>query len=119
MPAPKLSVDASLDTFYGFFPDIAGLPESLDKVYAAAAHQGVLLEQGEYRLINDRDGKFRHYQVTLPVKAAYPKVRSFVEEVLRELPSAALDQVSLKRESVAANVVEAQVKFTLFMRGGQ
>ena len=104
-----------LDAFYRFFPGAASLPELLDKVYAAAAQRSVALEQGEYRLTRERGGRLARYQVILPVRASYPQIRGFVEDVLERIPAAALESISFKREAASADGVEAQIRFTLFL----
>ena len=93
------------------------LPEWLDKVFAAAARHSVALDKGEYDPGRDKDGKLIRYQLLLPVKAAYPQVRGFLESVLQEVPAAALDSVTFQRESIASPQVEAQVRFTLMLGG--
>lgn len=107
-----------LAAFYGFFPPLEALPEWLDKVYEVAAAQSLVLDKGEYALTRERDGRLLRYQLVLPVKAPYPKVRAFLESVLQEVPAAALESVTLQRESIAAAQVDAQLRFTLVLRGG-
>ena len=107
-----------LAAFYGFFPPLEALPEWLDKVYEAAAGQSVVLEKGEYSLTRERDGKLLRYQLVLPVRAPYPKVRAFLDSVLQEVPAAVLESVTLQRENIAAAQVDAQLRFTLVLGGG-
>jgi len=106
-----------LKAFYAFFPGVEALPDWLDKVFAAAKQHSVTLEKGEYTLVRDKDGKLMRYQLLLPLKASYPQVRGFLENVLQEVPAVALDSVTFQRESIAAPQVEAQVRFTLMLGG--
>jgi len=107
-----------LAAFYGFFPRPEALPDWLDKIYEAAAGQSLTLDKGEYSLARERDGKLLRYQLLLPVRAPYPQVRAFLETVLQEVPAAVLENVTLQRESIAAPQVDAQLRFTLMLRGG-
>lgn len=106
-----------LGAFYAFFPRVEALPDWLDKVYAAAARQSITLEKGEYSIARERDGKLTRYQLLLPVKAPYPQLRAFLESVLQDVPAAVLDSVTFQRESIAAQQVEAQFRFTLVLGG--
>ena len=53
--------------------------------------------------------------MTLPVSGDYTKVRGFVNDVLEAVPSAALDELTLKRESIDMPELESRVRFTLFL----
>ena len=104
-----------LATFYGFFPKLTTLPDWLERIYDAADANGVALEAGEYRLIQERDWKLARYQLTLPLKGSYTQVRGFVAQVLNEIPAAALDEVAFKREAIGATALDVRVKLTLYL----
>lgn len=106
---------ADLQQFYLQFNTGDSLPGQLDKLYRVAQAQGLALRQGEYRLISGRDSHLREYQVTLPVRGPYPKLRRFVAAALDALPVAALDQIAFERRSIGDAAVDAQVRLTLFL----
>lgn len=110
---PETGSVEELNKFYGFFNDTP-LTEWLNKLYAAAAAQQLVLEQGEYRLSSDKTGKLARYQVTLPVKGSYLQIRQFVDQALIDVPVAALDDINFKREAIGATQLEARIKFTLY-----
>jgi Tfp pilus assembly protein PilO len=107
------SVD-ELKKFYGFFAS-ATLTEWLDKLYAAADAEKLVLTQGEYRSVADKSGKLTRYQVTLPVKGSYAQIRRFIDMALIAVPVAALEDVNFKREAIGSAELEARIKFTLFL----
>ena len=111
---PETGSVEELNKFYGFF---RGMPLTawLDKLYAAAAAQKLVLEQGEYRLSQDKTGKLSRYQVTLPVKGTYLQIRQFADQALLDVPVAALDDINFKREAIGATQLEARIKFTLYV----
>jgi len=111
---PETGSVEELNKFYGFFSGTP-LTEWLDKLYAAAAAQKLVLEQGEYRLSPDKTGKLARYQVTLPVKGSYVQIRQFVDQALIDVPVAALDDINFKREAIGATQLEARIKFTLYV----
>ena len=55
------------------------------------------------------------YEVDLPVKGSYVQIRKFIVKVLNAMPSAALEEVSFKRESVGSGELEARIRFTIYM----
>lgn len=111
---PESSDQDELVKFYGFFSH-ASLTEWLDKLYAAAAAQKLILEQGEYRITPSKSGKLVRYQITLPVKGSYLQIRQFVAQALIDVPLAALDDITFKRETIGATEVETRIKLTLYL----
>jgi hypothetical protein len=105
-----------LTEFYRFFPDSEAMATTLDRIFAAAAQENLTLEQGEYRLAKEQVGGLVRYDLTLPVKGPYPRLRRFIARALRENPSLALDGVSFSRQGVIDIGVDAQVRMTLYLR---
>jgi hypothetical protein len=106
---------SQLANFYAFFPPTAGLPDMLARMQRAARDNGLTLEKGEYRLVRDTNFPLSRYQVTFPLRGNYAQVRGFVNDVLDTVPAAALEEMSLKRQNVADPVLEARVRFSLFL----
>lgn len=113
--APSDDPARQLDTFYRQFRTGDALPEHLARLYDIAQAQGIVLRQGDYRLVRERDAKLTRYQVVLPVQGPYIKVRRFLSAALNSIPVAALDQVSFERKRIDDGVVDAQIRFTLFL----
>lgn len=111
---PETSDQEELNKFYGFFVG-PSLSEWLNKLYAAAAAQQLVLEQGEYRITPSKNGKLARYQITLPVKGSYVQIRQFVAQALTDVPIAALEEISFKREAISSTEVETRIKLTLFL----
>ena len=104
-----------LEQFNRNFPALNEAPAMVQKLHEIAAQNSIALETGEYRLARDRDGGMSRYQVTLPLRGTYWQVRLFVAQVLDELPASALDEISIKRDSVGARAVETRVRFTFYL----
>ena len=104
------------------FERALGRREQLDtyvgKVFAAARKHGVGLALGEYRLATDFAGGFQRYQMVLPINGSSTAIQAFSQQVLLDLPFAALEEISLKRTSIEATRVEGKLRFVLFLRGG-
>lgn len=106
---------SQLANFYAFFPATAAVPELLGKIQRAAQRNDLMLAKGEYKLTQERDFHLSSYQITLPVMGGYGQVRGFVNDVLDAVPAAALEELTLKREAVHDDALEARVRFTLFL----
>lgn len=109
------TVHGQLSEFYGFFPPIESVPDTLARIQAAAQRQGLVLDKGEYRLEGEQGFAVRRYQVTLPVAGTYAQVRSFVNNVLDEVPHAAVDELIMNRKDIAHQNLEVRVRFSVFL----
>ena len=106
---------AQLHAFYAFFPAREKAPNLFGAIYKAAQLESVRLAQGEYKYSLDKAGRIGIYRVNLPVKGSYTQIRKFIVKVLNSLPSAALEEVSFKRDSVGRGDLEANIHFSLYL----
>jgi Tfp pilus assembly protein PilO len=106
---------SQLSNFYAFFPLTRALPDLLGSIERAAKSNRLQLDKGEYRLSLEHGFPLARYQVTLPVQGSYGEVRGFVNAVLDAVPAAALEELALKREEIGEPLVEAHVRFVLFL----
>ena len=95
------------------------------------AHQdGLELKRSDYRYVDsaatnpvqakdyaEQRGQLVEVRITAPASGSYRNIRAFVAHVMEQLPMLALDDMVLKRESIANGAVQAQLRFTLFVRG--
>nr|HQT27226.1 hypothetical protein [Burkholderiales bacterium] len=72
-------------------------------------------ERGEYKYIPEKSGRLAMYQISFPLKGDYVAIRKFIVDVLNALPFAALDDASFRRESVGSPVLDAKIRFTIFL----
>jgi hypothetical protein len=111
-----LTPSVQLAAFYRHFPAQDSAPDLLSRLYAAAERQDVLLEQGSYRLLQaGADARLARYEIALPVRGDYVALRSFIAQALADLPNLSLDAITLIRASADAPVVEAELRFTLYL----
>ncbi len=110
------STAGRLHTFYEFFPARQNAPEILGVMYKAARAESISLAEGEYQYTAGKAGRMGMYHVSLPVKGSYVQLRKFIVKVLNSVPSAALEQISFKRETIGSAELEANIRFTVFLR---
>lgn len=94
----------------------AEFSDVLRKIATMAERNGVVLSQSDYQNSTKGHGGLNRLQVTLPLRASYPQLKQFIEQVLFEFPGVSLDDLVLKRESVAQNQVEIRIKLSLWIQ---
>jgi Tfp pilus assembly protein PilO len=91
------------------------VPALLKKIYAAAGAHDLELETGEYSRIQTADERLVRYRVSFPVKGSFQQVFLFMDKVLRENNTVALENVAFKRDKVDDAVVEAKLVFLIIV----
>jgi hypothetical protein len=83
---------------------------------AGARHHGVQIDRSEYHVhpVLARDAQ--RYQVSFPARADYPTFRAWIEELLRDNPSLALDDLGLRRLADGGEELEARVSLSLYLK---
>jgi len=56
------------------------------------------------------------YQIKLPLTGSYIQIRRFINQVLNAMPSIALSDISIKREDISSEVIDARIQFTLYLQ---
>lgn len=113
--AGRTDAAAALASFYDSFPGRTSSPEWLGRIQAAAEARGLELQSAEYRYERRPDARLARYEIVLPVTGSYPQIRGFVREVLAQVPAAALEELSLRREAVASPRLEARIRLALYL----
>ena len=113
---PVVDSASQLDQFMAFFPTADTTSHWLGLVYTAASKEGLELAQGTYKVRGESGAGLTAYQVTLPVRGAYPQIRRFIGQVLADVPAASLESIAFQRERSADGAVDAKVVFTLHLR---
>lgn len=114
---PGVSPDAQrLAAFEAVLLPADGASRGIQTVLERATKLNLPLPQAEYKWSAEAGGGYRVLELLVPVKGAYPQVLRLIDEVLADVPGAALDEVAFRRDSVAA-AAEARLRFALFVRG--
>lgn len=106
-----------LAVFERGFGDEKDIAAALARLLAAARKQGIESDQAEFKFSNEAGAPLSRYSIVLPVKADYGALRRFTRDALRELPGLAIEEVSLRRGDPKAPVLDAQLRFVLFVTG--
>lgn len=112
--APESSAQ-QLASFYGALPGQAEATNWIDRIYAAAGEEKLSLAKGEYSVVSDPAGRLARYQIVLPIRGDYLRIRRFVGAVLETVPHLGLEELSFRRQTITETDVEARIRLTLYM----
>ncbi|MCB1894188.1 MAG: type 4a pilus biogenesis protein PilO [Zoogloeaceae bacterium] len=112
---PVQTVEEQLASFYEHFPDREQAPHLLEQVYAAAGDFGLEVRRGDYAVADDRRAGLISYQVLVPLSGQYTQIRGFVDQVLRSVPTLAVDELGFARQGISHSRLDAQVRLNLYM----
>ncbi len=104
-----------LATFAQRFAGERAIAPSVARLQAAAQRRGFVLDQAEFKLASEPAEPLARYSILLPVKADYRALRRFTHDALQEMPGLALDEVNLRRSDPKSPLLEAQLRFVLFL----
>lgn len=88
----------------------------INGIHAAAQKNGVRLEQGEYRLQAETGTRLGRYRIAFPAKGSYPQLRAWLDDALAARAGLVVEELSLRREDIANDSLEARVGLVLLVR---
>lgn len=114
-PEPTSTQD--VEAFYKLFPAGSSLPKNLHLIDQAAVKQHLVLNRGDYRFSQTKQGQLLRYEIVMPLVGQYTQLHQFISEVLQAMPALALTDLQIKRENALSPTVEARLIFVLFLKG--
>lgn len=116
-PQPAKSLlEERYAAFVATLCDKRDLGTTVGTVFDLAEKHGLVLALAEYKLEPDKAGGFHAYQMRLPVRGTYPRLRGFVDGALARIPCAALEDVDFKRDAIGATEADARLRFVFFLK---
>jgi hypothetical protein len=115
----KLRRNPGLHDFYAFFPNIDSSPFWIGELVKVATQHGIEISGSDYRMVQEKEWVLARYEMAMPVRARYPQMRAFIADTLRTIPAMALVDVVIKREGVESEVLEASLKFNLYLNASK
>lgn len=114
--APVVTTASGVAAFFDHLPPHDAIPDQLKELVRVAQQNNIPLAKAEYKPEQDGNAGFLRYRITLPVKADFANVQSFLITALQTLPTLTLESVAFKREQIEAGEVEARIQFVLLVR---
>lgn len=113
--APPEVPQRQLDEFRQRLPAQLEATSAIDRIYALAGQERIVLARGEYSLGTDPKTHLARYQILLPVRGSYPQLRRFLHALLSELPAVVLEDVDLQRKRIADTELNGRIRLTLYL----
>jgi len=110
------SAQDSLQSFQANLGDPRDVEQQLKTLFVIARDLDIRLPQGQYKLECEAEIDFCRYTITLPVEGSYVRIRTFVEQTLRAIHFASVDEVSFRRESAGDAEVQSRMVISLYTR---
>ena len=114
--APVVTTASGVAAFFNHLPPHDAIPDQLKELVRVAQQSNIALSKAEYKPEPDANAGFLRYRITLPVKADFANVQSFLITALQALPTLTLESVAFKREQIEAGDIEARIQFVLLVR---
>lgn len=106
-PAPTAALEAVL-------AQAAPVSRQMQQIERLARRHGIALPRGQYTQQVLRPSGVQEAHVTLRFSAGYPATRAFVEDLLRNLPNAAVERLELARTSSEGRTAEVSLRLALW-----
>jgi len=125
LPIEATQADHSLKTlrdFYALFPTDVSLPDTLSSIDRIAKKHQLALNAGDYKLSKVKASNPKYspllvqYEVALPIIGSYRNIRGFIADVLTQLPSVAIADIQMHRDSTLVPLLEVKLLMVLFVR---
>jgi hypothetical protein len=108
--------DEQLRAFMAHFPPREQIGAALDDFSRLAVQNQLTLPSGDYKFTESKNLRLARYEIHFPVRGSYAQVYSLIAAALNAMPNLALDEIAIKRESRLAGEIEAQLRFSLYLR---
>jgi hypothetical protein len=114
--AAPLPVDQQVSQFVATFPPVSQTAADLNAVFQSAKRRHIPLNRASYQLNDERNATLLTLTATFPVTASYRQVKEFAADVLRTLPHASLDELTMSRSTAGDAVLDTSVRFSFSYR---
>ena len=118
-PNLETSTELGIARVMGELPTRGQIPAVIGLMLREARAAGVALDTGHYVYTPSKAGGVARYELEFPVKAGYVGVRDFINRTLTAVPAASLEKLHIERKGIGDTVVNADVRFVVFVRSGQ
>lgn len=112
---PKVNSSAvDLSLYKAQFPNLATRAVKINTLIDMAKQQNLLLDEVMYKTETNSNHPLNHYQMAFSVFAPYPQIHYFLSSVLAEMPYVAVSSLTISRENVLEEIVEARVQLMFY-----
>jgi len=119
-PVVTAAQAAAADPLQGLrhLPARGDVPQVLGQLLKQADAAKLSIDTAKYEISTTKAGSLVRYRLSFPVSGTYPQIRQFIDATLVAIPALAVDEIAIARKSIGDEAVEAQVRMTIFTKGG-
>lgn len=110
---------ARMQRFRSALPAGRTLPELIAAVTRSASANGLAPARADYTTEANPAGGYTACRIQFQVQGSYPALRRFVDALLVEMPSAGLEDIALRRDSIAGGDITATMRLVLYVSDGE
>ena len=114
--APRTVVTVTQTGFIDTLPETHAAAAVIGQLEQLARAHGLQLLRGQYAQSPVSGTSLLRWQLSLPIEGDYPRLISFIAASLQALPTLALDELKLKRDTIETPQLDADVRFNLYLR---
>lgn len=103
--------------FHAHLATKESIPSIVRILFSKAQKASLVLQRMDYKLTREVDGAYLVYRIDVPIKGPYPNIYQFADEVLVNIPSAALEEISFLRETAGSATTDAKLRFAVYLEG--
>lgn len=111
------AIARSPDQWADSLPDAGDALRFIEAVQSGAQQHSLQVEAAEYRSEKLLDGRVLRYRVAMPVRGSYASLREWLEDLLHRYPTAAVDELSVRRDTDGAAAIVGRVQLSHYSRG--
>lgn len=100
-------------------PGPAAAAEFATLLHTLAAADAVRVDHMEYQMLHESGKTLLLYRADVAATAPYLRLRNWIDSILRERPTVAIDDLVFERPNADAGEVTARLRLTLYMKGEQ
>lgn len=115
--APVPEQPAATANYHAYRAALADSEEvlpAIQRILDSAQGHRLQATRAEYQRSRDVAAQAEAVQMIVPVRGRYADVRRWIEEILAEHPSLAVNEVGFRREDIASSQIEARVRLSFW-----
>ena len=112
--APLRNPADAMAAVAGQLPTADQAPLFIEDVQNSASRSHIQIDRTEYAVQSALGSRALRVQLTMPAHGSYPQLRTWLQSLLHEHPSTALNELSLRREHDGAGQLEARVTISFY-----
>lgn len=114
-PKRIASPEEALQSFFEHFPKLSERSSQIQAIMAKAKALDILVDNVSYKTDQPLGSRLSKAHVDFSVYCTYPEMRTFLNDVLTDMPFVSLDQLTINRDDSNTDIIEVRMRLTLHL----